>query len=152
MWLPPNYGKDRQLSLEESRALKEHRQKLAQAAEIRQDFCWMRDATGCQNRPHIWVREVFFDSKDDGVPTNFVEVSSKNLQGPVPGFCPTCINHCSLLAERVYFSHPAVYWGVRPRRWFVSFTDGSKQGGPIGVIDPNPKSPHYLADTVREDN
>lgn len=151
MWLPPNAEKDRSLTFEEKKARATVDEELTRKAEQRQGCCWMKTATGCRNKPARWVRDVQFDLKEDRAGINFAQVSSSDLEGPVPGFCNQCVNEASRLAEAVYFNHPMVQMGMRPRRWHVIFTDGTRTGGLVAQIDPNPQSPIVIDEYIKPD-
>lgn len=151
MWkiASPNVEKPRSLSAVEKIALEKKDKLLTEKAESKQDLCWKE----CGRRATVWVREVGFDFKGDKAdPVQHIAVSSANYTGPVPGFCHFCMAYGpASLAETVYFSRPEMYWGVRPTRWFVVFTDGSRQGDSILSIDPKQTMPKIVEDfTTRE--
>jgi hypothetical protein len=137
---PPDIEKPRSLDPLEKIALGVKDAYLTAKAESRQEGCWNH---GCDRKAAIWVREVGFDFKGEKADAlAHLAVSSSDYDGPVPGFCPWCLGvGPELLAEAVYFARPEMYWGVRPTRWFVSFTDGTKQGGSVLEIDPKQEMP-----------
>lgn len=108
-------------------------------AEDRQETCW---CFGCNNKTSVWVREVQFDLKGDKSDINHAIVSSRDYPGPIPGFC---FGHISVgpkeLAEAVYWDKTEIYLGLRPRKWWVIFTDGTKQGGLCEVLNPKNLKP-----------
>lgn len=112
---------------------------LTERSEDRQTECW---CNGCQNRPTAWVREIQFDMRGDKVGINQHVVSTRDYEGPIPGFC---IGHVASgpaeLAERVYWDRTEIYLGLRPRKWWVIFTDGTKQGGLCEVLNPKDLKP-----------
>jgi hypothetical protein len=119
---------------------------LTQKAESREPVCWK-----CEERPaYVWVREVGYDFKGDKAEAvQHAAISSADYNGPVPGFCNFCIGTGPAeLAEAVYFNRPEMYWGVRPTRWFVSFTDGTKQGDHILTIDPKQEMPKIVEEFI----
>ena len=109
-------------------------QLLTEKSEQRQEDCW---CYGCDNRATIWVREVQFDMHGDKVGPNNHVVSTKDYGGPLPGFCFAHIGDGpAKLAEVVYWDRTEIYLGLRPRKWWTIFTDGTKQGGLCEVINP----------------
>lgn len=135
MWAPKDVEKPRSLDALDKIALDKKNQLLSAKAEQRQEMCW----TECGRKATVWVREVGFDFKGEkAAPVNHVAISSADYPGPVPGFCHFCIGFGpERLAERVYFERPEMYWGVRPKRWFVSFTDSTRQGGLCIELHPD---------------
>lgn len=126
----PDLDKPRNLSPSEKIALDRKNTLLAEKAEHRQETCWN---LGCDRQAHVWVREVGFDFKGDkAAPMQHIAVSSGDYPGPVPGFCTFCLGSGpEKLAEAVYFDRPEIAWGVAPTRWFVCFTDDTRQGGSV---------------------
>lgn len=103
---------------------------LAGAAMGRQEHCWMREARGCQGTPILHVQEVGLDMREQGARSRVALLSSKDLKGPVPGFCVGCMATApAMLAEAVYSMRRETQFGVKPRRWFIRFTDGTSQVG-----------------------
>jgi hypothetical protein len=104
----------------------------------------------CARRASVWVHEVGYDFKGEkAAPVNHVAVSSMDYSGPVPGFCTFCLGKGpEELAQTVYFARPEMYWGVRPNRWFVSFTDGTRQGGMCIEIDPKQAMPKIVEEFI----
>ena len=110
-------------------------------AETRDENCWMK-GLGCSHKASTWVREIQFDLKEEKANINHSALSSANYNGPIPGFCKGHIGTGpAQLAQTVYFSRSEMYWGFRPNRYFVIFTDGTKQGGPCVQIDPKQLEP-----------
>jgi hypothetical protein len=134
-WAPKDIEKPRSLTPVEKAALEAKHALLAQKAESRQEECWRYD---CTRKASIWVREVGYDFKGEKAdPVQHVAVSSSDYDGPVPGFCTFCLGSGpEEMAQEIYFSRPEMYWGVRPNRWFVTFTDGTRQGGMVIALDP----------------
>lgn len=124
----PDIEKPRELTPVEKIALDKKNVILTQKAESREEECWR---ILCNRKASVWVREVGFDFKGDkAAPVRHAAVSSADYPGPVPGFCTFCLGSGPQeLAEAVYFDRPEIAWGVAPTRWFVSFTDGTRQGG-----------------------
>lgn len=124
----PDLEKPRELSPQEKIAADRHKRLIADKAMSRQIECW---CYLCQKPATIWVAEVCFDFKGDKAePVRHAQISSGDFDGPVPGFCHFCLGTGpSELAEAVYFSKTEIQLGVTPTRWFVVFTDGTKQGG-----------------------
>lgn len=145
-WSPPDVEKPRHLTPPEKIALEKKDRLLTEKAEIREPICWL-----CQERPaYVWVREVSFDFKGDKAdPVKHAAISSADYPGPVPGFCHFCIASGPVrLAEVVYYDRPEMYWGVRPTRWLVSFTDGTKTGNSCLLIDPEQTMPKIVEETI----
>jgi hypothetical protein len=144
-WQPKDILKPRSLTAPEKIALEKKDAILAEKAQTRQEFCWR---PGCDHKAYIWVHEVGFDFKGDKAdPVQHTTISSGDYEGPVPGFCLGCAAYGpSELAQSVYFDRPEMFWGVRPTRWFVVFTDGSRQGDQIVSIDPKQELP-----TIKEE-
>ena len=138
--------KPRHLTAPEKIALDKKNSILTQKAESRQEMCWK----DCGRKASIWVQEVGYDFK--GTKAEAVQhaaISSADYPGPVPGFCHFCIvEGPAELAEAVYFARPEMYWGVRPTRWFVSFTDGTKTGDMIVTIDPKQELPTIIEEFI----
>lgn len=144
---PVDVLKPRNLTPIEKMALARKDAMLTLKAETRDEFCWL-----CEFRKAtVWVREVGYDFKGDKAEAvQHNAISSADYPGPVPGFCAFCLGQGpSILAERVYFDRPEMYWGVRPTRWFVSFTDGTKQGNQIATIDPKGELPQIVEEHIR---
>lgn len=143
---PVGVEKPRELTPIEKIALDKKQKTLSEKAETRQELCWL-----CQDRKaYVWVQEVGFDFKGEKAdPVKHVAVSSADYPGPVPGFCMYCLGHGpAKLAEAVYFNRPEMYWGVRPTRWFVLFTDGTRQGDMIITIDPKGTLPKIVEEHI----
>ena len=108
-------------------------------SQQRQEECWCE---GCTLKPHVWVREVQFDMKGDKLGPGHHVVSTKDYDGPVPGFCFVHIAEGpAQLAEVVYWDRTEISLGLRPLKWWVIFTDGTKQGGLCEVLNPNNLKP-----------
>jgi len=139
---PKDIERPRSLTSIEKKALNEKHTFLGQKAEVRQETCW---SLGCSRKATHWVREVGFDFKGDkAAPVQHVAVSSTDYPGPVPGFCTFCLGlGPKELAEAVYFDRPEIYWGVRPTRWWVSFTDDTRQGGSCVELNEKLGLPKY---------
>jgi len=146
-WAPAGVERPRELMPQEKIALERRDALLTQKAESREPTCWRHD---CDRPATVWVREVSFDFKGERAePLHHTAVSSADYSGPVPGFCRFHLGTGpSELAQAVYFSRPEMYWGVRPNRWFVSFTDGTKQGGAAVSIDPKQESPKIVQESL----
>jgi len=126
-------------SLQRKLAQKKADEVLSLKSEERQESCW---SSGCARKAVVWVREVQFDMRGDKVGINQHIASSGNYNGPVPGFCPMHIAEGPpKLAEVVYWDRTEVYLGLRPRKWWVIFTDGTKQGGLCEVLNPKNLKP-----------
>lgn len=112
---------------------------LTTKSELRQQECWF---FGCNKAPTIWVREIQFDMLGDKSGINQHVVSTRDYNGPIPGFC---IAHIAAgptqLAETVYWDRTEISLGLRPRKWWVIFTDGTKQGGLCEVLNPKNLKP-----------
>ena len=142
---PPGIERPRHLTPVEKVALEAKDALLTQKAESREERCWSYQ---CGRRAAVWVREVGFDFKGEkAAPVSHVAVSSADYPGPVPGFCRFHVGTGpEQLASTVYYARPEMYWGVRPNRWFVSFTDGTRQGGMAIEIDPKQEMPRIMED------
>lgn len=126
-------------SLQRKIAQKKADEILTIKSEERQEICW---CPGCIRKPLVWVREVQFDMRGDKVGINQHILSSGNYNGPAPGFCPLhVIDGPPKLAEAVYWDKTEIYIGLRPRKWWVIFTDGTKQGGLCEVLNPKNLKP-----------
>jgi hypothetical protein len=149
MWriAPKGIEKPRSLDAPEKIALDKKQKLLTEKAEVREEMCWCYE---CPRKATTWVREVGFDFKGDkAAPVDHIAISSADYVGPVPGFCTFCLGYGPKeLSETVYFSRPEMYWGVRPNRWFVSFTDGTRQGGFCVEIDPKQEMPTILEEFI----
>ncbi len=134
-WAPKEIEKPRTLDALDKIALDRKDDLLTEKAEWRQPMCWK----DCGQHASVWVREVGFDFKGTkAAPIDHIAISSSDYPGPVPGFCHFCLGlGPEQLAERVYFDRPEMYWGVRPNRWFVVFTDGTRQGGLCIELHPD---------------
>lgn len=146
LWAPKNFDRARNLTAPEKIANEKLDSLLTIKAEIKAETCWEHDALGCNRKPAYWVREVQFDMKTDSkAKQDFRQVSSADYDGPVPGFCLGHIGSApSRLAQAVYFARPEMHWGLKPRRWFVIFTDGTKQGGECVSLDPHQIQPDFI--------
>lgn len=147
-WAPKDIEKPRSLDAPDKIALDRKHTLLAEKAQLRQERCW----TDCGRAASIWVREVGFDFKGEkAAPVDHIAISSADYPGPVPGFCHFCLGSGpERLAERVYFDRPEMYWGVRPTRWFVSFTDDTRQGGMCIELHPNTQElPTIIEEHIR---
>lgn len=112
---------------------------LTERSAQRQSECW---CFGCDKNASVWVREVQFDMLGDKQGPNQHVVSSRDYEGPAPGFCSMHIGSGpTQLAETVYWDKTEIYLGLRPRKWWVIFTDGTKQGGLCEVINPKGLAP-----------
>ena len=140
---PVDVEQPRDLTPPEKIALDRKQKRLHERAETRQAECWRHD---CSRKASVWVVEVGFDFKGDRAkPVQHIAISSSDYDGPVPGFCHFCLGSGPQeLAEAVYFSRPEMYWGVRPNRWFVTFTDSTRQGGLCVEIDPKQTLPKII--------
>lgn len=136
-WAPTDIEKPRSLDALDKIALDSKQKLLHEWADAqRQDMCW----ADCGRKASIWVVEVGYDFKGEkAAPVDHIAISSADYTGhPVPGFCHYCLGRGpEQLAEAVYFNRPEMYWGVRPNRWFVTFTDGTRQGGLCVELHPN---------------
>jgi hypothetical protein len=132
---PADVERPRRLTPPEKIALDRKDAVLTAKAETRSRACWQY---GCAHRATVWVREVSFDFKGGRAePVQHAAVSSADYPGPVPGFCTFHLGTGPAeLARAVYLDREEMKWGVRPNRWFVSFTDGTKQGGMAVEIEP----------------
>lgn len=149
MWAPENYDKARSLKPWEKIALDTMQGFLALRAQRREQKCWMH-SLGCTRDAHVWVHEVGFDLKEMKADLNFAQVNSADIDGPSPGFCMFHLAEApAMLAERVYFSHPAVKWGYLPSRWFIKYTDGTSIRGPIHQINPTMAQPDIVEEHLR---
>lgn len=111
-------------------------------SEERQSECWCLD---CVKPSVVWVREVQFDMRGEKAGINQHVVSTQNYNGPIPGFCLGHIGSGpTQLAETVYWDRTEIYLGLRPRKWWVIFTDGTKQGGLCEVLNPKDLKPSTL--------
>ena len=149
-WQPIGVEKPRNLTPVEKIALDKKTELLTAKAEHRQETCW-----SCgERKASIWVHEVGFDFKGDKAHAGqHIAISSSDYTGPVPGFCNLCLGFGPRdLAERVYFDRPEMYWGVRPNRWFVIFTDGTRQGDMIISIDPKQELPTIIEEFISGNN
>lgn len=119
--------KPRDLTPQEKILLDRKHKMLGEKAESREPMCWKE----CGRKATVWVREVGFDFKGEkAAGVQHVQISSADYPGPVPGFCTFCLGYGPKdLAERVYFDRPEIMWGATPTRWWVAFTDDTKQGG-----------------------
>lgn len=107
---------------------------LTVKSEDRQDTCW---CYGCKSHPTAWVREIQFDMRGERVGINQHVVSTRDYGGPIPGFCfAHMADGPTQLAETVYWDRTEIYLGLRPLKWWVIFTDGTKQGGLCEVLNP----------------
>lgn len=112
---------------------------LSIKSEDRQEECW---SNGCTRKPSIWVREIQFDMRGDKVGINQHIVSTRDYEGPIPGFCSLHLGSGPAeIAEAVYWDRTEIYLGLRPRKWWVIFTDGTKQGGLCEVLNPKNLKP-----------
>jgi hypothetical protein len=147
-WTTPGIEKDRDLTPPEKIKREKINQVLTEKAEIRDPICW---AYGCTNKSHVWVREVQYDFKQEMKDKiDHAVVSSRDYNGPVPGFCMGHLHNGPMqLAETIYFSRQEMYWGLRPNRWWIIFTDGSKTGGLCQTIDPKQEMPTVKDEFVR---
>lgn len=131
-----------EFDLKKKIALSKIDETLTVKAEQRDRTCWSFD---CNNPPMLWVREVQFDMYGDKVGTDNHVVSTRDYEGPIPGFCSMHVgNGPAQLAEAVYWDRTEIYLGLRPRKWWVIFTDGTKQGGLCEVLNPKDLKPSTL--------
>lgn len=145
---PVGIEKPRELTPREKIALDKKQKFLHEWADgQRQPDCWRYQ---CNRKATIWVVEVGFDFKGEkAAPIKHIAISSADYDGPVPGFCHFCLGSGpEELVEKIYFSRPEMYWGVRPTRWFVSFTDGTRQGGLCIQIDPKQTLPTIIEEFI----
>jgi len=133
-WAPLNVEAPRELTPPEKIALDRKDRALGEKAESRSVGCW---SFGCSAAAYVWVREVSFDFKGPrAAPVRHAAISSADYPGPVPGFCFAHIaTGPQELAEAVYHDRPEIRMGAAPTRWFVSFTDDTRQGGDIAEIN-----------------
>jgi len=105
---------------------------LIEHAVSRQTGCWL-----CGHPPTAWVWRVAFDRGEGDQPfQEKTSVDSSHYPGPVPGFCYGHLGDGPRqLAQRVYEDSDIIYWGYRPKRWFVFFTDGMVIRDSCIVID-----------------
>ncbi len=130
--------KDIELAPKHKLAHDRYNVELAEKAQVRQQTCWMLDATGCKGSPVVHVREVGFDLRAPDSSVKVAMISSKDMTGPVPGFCSGCLaSGPSMLAEAVYNMRPGMRFGFKPTRWFIRFTDGSSRAAPCQSIALN---------------
>ena len=112
---------------------------LTLKSEDRQEQCWCFD---CSAKASVWVREIQFDMRGDKVGINQHVISTRDYNGPIPGFCFAHVAEGpAKLAEAVYWDKTEVYLGLRPRKWWVIFTDGTKQGGLCKALNPKDLKP-----------
>jgi len=139
----PDVEKPRNLTPVEKVANEKLDKLLQQKSMVREEFCW---SYGCTNKAAVWVHEVSFDFKGEkAAPIHHRAVTTADYDGPVPGFCTFCLGTGpEKLAEAVYFARPEMVWGVRPNRWFVSFTDGLIVGGDCIQLNPKQESPKIV--------
>jgi hypothetical protein len=115
---------------------------ISTKTEQRQEQCW---CFGCTSKASIWVREIQFDMRGDKAGINQHVVSTRDYNGPIPGFCHSHLGSGPTeLAEKVYWDRTEIYLGLRPRKWWVIFTDGTKQGGLCEVLNPKELKPSTL--------
>jgi len=147
-WAPADLEKPRHLNVIEKAMLVEKTKGLVEKAEQRDERCWVHK---CDRIARVWVREVGFDFKGDKAELGqHIAVSSSDYPGPVPGFCYFHMaGGPEELAEKVYFDRPEMYWGVRPNRWIVIFTDGTKRGGSCIELDPKMQQPKIVQETIK---
>ena len=130
--------KDVELAPKHKLAHDRYNVELAEKAQIRQAHCWMRDATGCKGAPIVHVQEVGFDLRAPDSSVKVAMISSKDMTGPVPGFCAGCLASAPpMLAEAIYVTRPEMRFGFKPTRWFIRFTDGSGRAGSCSSIALN---------------
>lgn len=142
LWTSPDIEKPRHLTPKEKIAREKYDRLLTEKSVHKSTECWMKTLDGCTGTPIAHAREVQFDLKNDRANIDHSHVSTGDYEGPVPGFCMRHIASAPpMLAQAVYFSRAEMYWGLRPKRWFVVFTDGTKQGGSCMEIDPKQESP-----------
>jgi len=144
-WERDGAHKDRHLSMHEKFARQALDASLLLQSERRDQRCWMHDL-GCTSPARTWVFELGFDRKEMKAALDFAQVNTSKYEGAVPGFCNFHLaTGPALLAEKVYFTDPAMAWGYLPTRWFVKFTDGSSARAPIKQINPKNFQPDILA-------
>ncbi len=148
LYVTPDIEKPRDLKPQEKIAAEKKNETLTEKAEIRQEVCWYH-VMGCTHRPTVWVREVQFDYKTLGANVDHAIVSTEGYSGPIPGFC---VGHLAqgpaALAQSVYFQQPEMYWGFRPSRWVVVFTDGTTSRGECVEIDPKQQMPEIVEEHI----
>lgn len=149
LWAPDRWDKARELTPQEKIVAAKLDKFLVEKSMLQDELCWCED---CTKQARVWAREVQFDMKEGKAEANFRQVSSADYSGPVPGFC---LGHIGTgpaqLAQAVYFSREEMKWGLKPKRWFVIFTDGSKQGGDCLQLDPKQIQP-TIVEEFRESN
>lgn len=142
-WTPDPVGSKKATKLErpEEKIAKEKRDKMfAEKAQHRSDTCYL-----CNGTPMLWVNQVQFDMRHPDASVDQAVVDSSDYAGPVPGFCMGhLIEGPRHLAERVYADLPVIQWGLRPLRWWVVFTDGTKQGGQCQEFGSLTEIPDHL--------
>lgn len=123
-------GLDREVSPAHKLAHERVLKSLGEASMHRQSRCWMFEANGCGGTPSVHVNEVGFDFRDVNATSRVAMLSTKDIKGPVPGFCAGCVAiGPPLLAEAVYNTRRETRFGVKMNRWFMRFTDGSSLTG-----------------------
>ena len=149
-WTTPGIEKDRHLTPPEKIKREKIDKDLTEKSVVRDTNCW---AFGCNHKAVSWVREVQFDFKQDlKNKIDHAVVSTRDYNGPVPGFCVGHLHNGPIqLAEKVYFSRQEMYFGLRPKRWWVIFTDGSKAGGLCQEIDPKQTMPTIKEELIRSE-
>ena len=148
LWVPKGFSEGRSLTPVEKIRRDKHDTNLQEKAETRQKECW---AYGCQTRASTWVREIQFDFKTDKASINLASVDTSSYDGPVPGFCHVHAGKAvEELVQKVYNDLPPMQWGMKPTRWFVIFTDGTKTGGSCLMIDPKQLQPTIIETLVSD--
>jgi hypothetical protein len=149
LWTPKDIEKPRNFKPEEKIARERFNKTLTEKAEIKDTKCWMH-TMGCSHNPIAWVREIQFDMKNQKAGINHSQVDTRDYDGPIPGFC---LGHIATapaqLAQAVYFDQTAMIWGLKPKRWFVIFTDGTKQGGECIQLDPKQIQPEIKEEFIQ---
>lgn len=109
---------------------------LIEVTEQRQDRCWL-----CDRTPVTWVHRVAFDRGSADQPLQEkTSVDSNHYPGAVPGFCALHLGDGPRqLAQVVYEDSDIIFWGYRPLRWFVFFTDGMVVRDSCIVINETPE-------------
>ncbi len=100
---------------------------LAEMADDRDPGCIL-----CRRKARTWVRGVAFEFSKN----KMLEFGPQDFPGPLPGLCLAHeVVGSEDLAKGVYMTQPSAQM-MKPTKWRVSFTDGSKIEGHILSIVP----------------
>lgn len=114
-------------------AIEKIQKEITLKSMTRELTCWCLQ---CDRDAVTWVREVQFDLKNDKIGNDQAIIDTSDYSGPIPGFCRVHdVIGPKQLAETIYSVREEFKWGAPASRWFVVFTDGTKQGGQIKVLD-----------------